>query len=68
MMYVHIGEVIKECRLKKGWSKNQLSKYSRVGRSTLYRIEYTGKGNIDNIEQLLGAMGYELEVVPRCGR
>ena len=45
-------------------TEEQRAEYNK----SLYRIESTGKGNIDNIEQLLGAMGYELEVVPRCGR
>lgn len=67
-MYVHIGEVIKECRVKKGWSKNQLSRYSQVNRHTIDRVENTGHGTLNNVEKMLGAMGYELEVVPRCGR
>lgn len=67
-MYVHIGEVIKECRQKKGWSMRTLSMYADVQIKTILRIEHTGHGNLDSIEKLLGAMGYELEVVPRCGR
>ena len=67
-MYIHLGDIIKELRLKKGWSQRQLALYAGIGRRTVASIEMTGHGNIDNIESMLGVMGYELEVVPKCGR
>ena len=67
-MYIHIGEAVRECRLKKGWSRNQLAKYARISKGAVGRIENTGHGNIDNVEKMLGVMGYELEVVSKWGR
>lgn len=64
-MYIHIGQAIKECREKKGWSKQQLAMYAHVDKKTVTRIENTGHGNIESVETFLGVMGYELEVVSR---
>jgi len=67
-MYIHIGDVIRECRIRKGWSMRELARQSDVTKSTVSRIESIGCGNIEKVEAMLGAMGYELEVVPRSGQ
>lgn len=67
-MYIHMGEVIREIRIKKGWTMKHLADVAELGRHTVYRIEATGQGRIENLETLLGVMGYELEAVSRFGR
>lgn len=67
-MYIHIGEAVRECRRKKGWNATQLARYADIDRKTIYRIEATGCGNIENVEKLVGIMGYDLEIVPHTGR
>lgn len=63
-----IGEIIKYIRTKKGYTQRDVEAWSGVDHKTISRIERTGRGTITNIEKILRALGYELEVVPINGR
>ncbi|MBO5630416.1 MAG: helix-turn-helix domain-containing protein [Aeriscardovia sp.] len=64
----NIGEVIRYIREENGYTQGDVAEWSGVYRKTVGEIERTGRGTITNIEKILGALGYELEVVPINGR
>lgn len=56
--------LIRELREEAGLSQRELAKRAAVNRSTIRRIESgDARGDIDSLETLMGALGYELEVV-----
>lgn len=58
-----LGEVVKQCRYKKGWSVRVLSKKSGVARQTITDAEYGYRGtSVSILIELLDAMDYELVV------
>ena len=62
------GEVIRYIREENGYTQRDVQEWSGVHRKTVSEIERTGRGTITDIEKILGALGYELEVVPKDGR
>ena len=62
------GEVIKYLREKEGYKQIDVAAWSGVAKSTVARIERTGRGNIEHIEAIFNALGYTLEVMPINGR
>ena len=64
---MHMGLVVKDLRMSKNWTISYLAWRAQVSRKAVYDVEKKGKGNIDTYERLLGAMGYELEVVKKDG-
>lgn len=62
---IDIGDVLKYIIETNNVNVKQLAKQSGSSRQSIYRIIETGTGNITNINKLLDAMGYELEVVPK---
>ena len=67
-MYVHIGEVLKYIRQEQGLTRTMLADCVGIERKTVGRIEETGHGRIENVELLLGWLGYDLEIVPHDGK
>jgi len=63
-----IGEVIRYIREEQGYTRKYLGDCCDIDRRTVGRIEDTGCGNIKSVENVLRALGYELEVVPINGR
>jgi transcriptional regulator with XRE-family HTH domain len=60
---IDAGEVIKSCRLYKGWTQKQLALMSGVNRKTIGDLERNGTGpTLYTFETLLEAMGFELEI------
>lgn len=64
---MHMGMVVKEIRKSKKWTISYLAWRAHTSRHVIYKIEEEGKGNLETYEKLLGAMGYELEVVKKDG-
>lgn len=62
---IDIGDVLKYIIETNNVNVKQLAKQSGFSRQSIYRILDTGTGNITNINKILDAMGYELEVVPK---
>ena len=62
---IDIGDVLKYIIETNKVNVKQLAKQAGSSRQSIYRIIETGTGNITNINKLLDAMGYELEVVPK---
>ena len=62
------NETIRELRLEKKWSQFTLAIEAEVSESTLNAIEKNKHGtNIETIDRLLQALGYELEAVTITG-
>lgn len=58
-----LGEVLKNCRWKQGWSQRQLSEQSGVARQTISDAESCHRStSVAVLIELLDAMGYELIV------
>lgn len=58
-----LGEVLKNCRWKQGWSQRQLSEQSGVARQTISDAESCYRStSVAILIELLDAMGYELVV------
>lgn len=58
-----LGDVVRQCRWKKGWSVRTLSEKSGVARQTIADAEYCRRGtSVAILIELLDAMGYELVV------
>lgn len=58
------GSEIRKLRSEKGLSQRQLAVLAGVNRSTMRRLEEgSGRSNIDLLEKLLLALGYELEAL-----
>lgn len=61
------GGLVKELREKAGSSQRSLADKACVNRSTLRSIEAgLAPGDIDTVERLLDALGYELEALDRA--
>lgn len=59
------GRLIKELRAETGISQRKLASKSSVSRSTLARLERgSTHGFVTDVEKLLAALGYELDVMP----
>lgn len=58
-----LGDVVRQCRWKKGWSIRTLSEKSGIARQTITDAEYCRRGtSVAILIELLDAMGYELIV------
>ena len=58
-----LGEVLKNCRWKQGWSQRQLSEQSGVARQTISDAESCYRStSVAVLIELLDAMGFELVV------
>ena len=64
---MHMGMVIQEIRKSKNWTISYLAWRANTSRWVIYKVENEGKGNLETYEKLLGAMGYEFEVVKKDG-
>lgn len=64
----NIGQVIREIREQQGLSQRYVADCCGISNHTVAIIERTGQGTLKNIEGILEALGYELEVVPINGR
>ena len=64
---IHMGIVVRDIRMSLNWTVARLARKSGVGVKSIYEIEKHGSGRMDTYEALLGAMGYEIEVVKKDG-
>ena len=61
-----LGEIVRQCRHKKGWSVRVLSEESGVARQTITDVEYGRRGtSVAVLIELLNTMGYELVVAKK---
>ena len=61
-----LGEVLKNCRWKQGWSQRQLSEQRGVARQTISDAELCHRGtSVVVLIELLDAMGYELVITKK---
>lgn len=61
-----IGQIVKHARNKKGLTQVQVSKLTRINKTTISEIE-NGRftGSFDIFERLLNAIGLQFEVVDK---
>lgn len=61
-----VASIIKLCRKKSGMDIYDLAKKSGVAYSTIVNIEKGyGRPNLNTLEYILEAMGFELEILPK---
>ncbi len=61
-----LGDVLKNCRWKQGWSQRQLSEQSGVARQTISDAESCYRStSVAVLIELLDAMGYELVITKK---
>ena len=61
-----LGDAVRQCRWKKGWSIRTLSEKSGVARQTITDAEYGYRGtSVAILLELLDAMGYDLVVAEK---
>lgn len=57
------GEIVRACRLQKGWNCSQLARKSKIHRPMIYQVENSRNCTVKTFETLLNAMGYEIEIM-----
>jgi transcriptional regulator with XRE-family HTH domain len=59
------GELIREERVRRGWSQSTLATLAESAQNTISRLECEDCGaQIGTIENILNALGYDLEALP----
>lgn len=59
------GEILKEARLKKGWTQEQLAKKAGLGKNTYPKIERDiSKPSPDSIKRLVKVLDIESSKIP----
>lgn len=66
---MNIGEIIKKCRRKRGFTQKLLSEKSGVPPATISSVETDARNtSVNTVVKLLKAMDYDLAVVDRRER
>jgi predicted transcriptional regulator len=61
------GLMIRECRIREGLSVPQLADLADTSTQALYVLEKKTNCQVDTLEKILNALGYELEIVRMDG-
>ena len=63
---MNLGDAVRSCRWKRGWSQRQLSEQSGVARQTISDAEQCHRStSVAILVELLDAMGYELVIAEK---